>query len=400
MQLGSGFPWFSLDCNAGDPDLADEPDIPTPQETPATIESESTCPSEGEAPRFVALPEVELHKHRRRKTVISTTPTEVIRNVLDRLTGIWAVHEPTISEELIVSEAAPVEGITSATRVKHVVQNEAIIQHLKLADMWDQKALYVEWGSGNALLSAQIQQHLHSDHILVDRQNPKTKVDHMRDLKRLWKRITIDIKDVKLDAIPEVSQLVPCSTSAQDPVREETKTNDGETITGNSRCRSIFSFSKHLCGAATDLTIRCLEQHKSAAGDDALLVALCCHHRCTWRSYVGRSFFEDVLGLDREDFETIIRMSSWATSTDLTTVPAESTEDLEPGDHGLTREEKWLWGWRCKRLIDAGRCHYLSKMGYSTQFRYYVPTSVSPENILLVARQSSSTREPRNTNQS
>lgn len=389
MKLGSGTPWFSLDCNAGEPELAEDSDSEAPETVLAAASSADTRVDE-EAPRFVAVAEEVLHKHRKRKTVISTTSSEVVRGVIERLEGIWAVYEPTISEELIVSEAAPVDGITSSSRIKHVVQNESIIQHLRFAEMWNSKALYVEWGSGNAFLSTQLQQQLHSDHILIDRKNPKTKVDYKRDLNQLWKRLTIDIKDVALDAIPEVSQPFPVSSSTNLASNADSSSST-PAEEQQSRPRSVYSFSKHLCGAATDLTIRCLEQHKSAAGDDALMVALCCHHQCTWRSYVGRTFFEDVLGLDREDFDIITRMSSWATSTDLAHASPASSESLESGDHGLTREEKRLWGWRCKRLLDVGRAHYLSTMGYTTHFRYYVPSAVSPENILLVARQSSPT---------
>ena len=55
---------------------------------------------------------------------------------------------------------------------------------------------------------------------------------------------------------------------------------------------SVIGVSKHLCGAATDLALRCLETF-SASGNpkgkiETILIALCCHHRCDWNIYVGK----------------------------------------------------------------------------------------------------------------
>lgn len=133
-------------------------------------------------------------------------------------------------------------------------------------------------------------------------------------------------------------------------------------------CSNIVGVSKHLCGAATDLAIRCycttlpmtrdgkppttnvtddrVVEHDSypdckgadlvkrplhedtcdkAAVDETskpgasscpvtrngVVMASCCHHRCNWTSYVGQTFF-DQLGFGPVDFHLITLMSSWA----------------------------------------------------------------------------------------
>ena len=43
----------------------------------------------------------------------------------------------------------------------------------------------------------------------------------------------------------------------------------------------------------------------------AILIALCCHHCCSWPQFVGRGFFER-LGLSSVDFHMLCHMSSWA----------------------------------------------------------------------------------------
>lgn len=119
----------------------------------------------------------------------------------------------------------------------------------------------------------------------------------------------------------------------------------------------MVGVGKHLCGAATgekkktlvvnvasagsgptltelflspDLALRCLlerpgheeesePRHKRMRTMDpgcgsvlGLAVALCCHHRCEWRHYVGQEFFLKQ-GLGEMEFSAFCRMSSWAT---------------------------------------------------------------------------------------
>lgn len=83
---------------------------------------------------------------------------------------------------------------------------------------------------------------------------------------------------------------------------------------------------------SSDLALRCLldrvegddecgeprrkrvKQEGGAKRDEVsgLAVALCCHHRCDWRHYVGKEFFRER-GLGACEFAAFQRMSSWAT---------------------------------------------------------------------------------------
>lgn len=385
--VGSEHPWFSKDVNAGDIPSEDEEDILKVTNQGAMNESETVEAKKGD---FVSLPEVQVKARKLRQSEISKISPEVIMDLITRLEGIWAVYEPEISSELIISQNSA-EDLTSPVKVKHAIQNEALVAHLKLANMWDAQKMYIEWGAGNALLSHFIQQQLGSSHVVIDRKTPKGKSDRKRDKSLVWKRITIDIKDLVLDLVPELS----AATSTQST-------------------HSMCSFSKHLCGAATDLTIRCLKNHIIHNQHDSILIALCCHHRCSWQSYIGREFFEDTLGLTRHDFEIMTRMSSWATSGEnlsssdspLPLVSEDKTSEIpesertttsslqngtsRPDVHSdtnalpMTLAERTLWGWRCKRILDVGRAYYMKQLGMETKFRYYVPTEVSLENIVMV----------------
>ena len=43
-----------------------------------------------------------------------------------------------------------------------------------------------------------------------------------------------------------------------------------------------------------------------------LTLALCCHHRCDWKTYTGKDFFHDC-GFTAREFQLCTSMTSWAT---------------------------------------------------------------------------------------
>ncbi|XP_040607914.1 tRNA:m(4)X modification enzyme TRM13 homolog isoform X2 [Mesocricetus auratus] len=210
----------------------------------------------------------------------------------------------------------------------------------------------------------------------------------------------------------------------------------------------VVGIGKHLCGVATDLALRCLVETYAASFEErneeplakrvkndktekesnipseegnekniqemwtpvaGVVIALCCHHRCDWRHYVGKEYFK-ALGLGAVDFYYFQRMSSWATcgmrrtsleASDITTKRKDDQNyDNEEHDDGgdrltdgstdgmpgiLTAEEKKNIGHLCKLLIDQGRLQYLQQKGFNPALQYYTDPSVSLENVLLTA---------------
>ena len=61
----------------------------------------------------------------------------------------------------------------------------------------------------------------------------------------------------------------------------------------------MIGVSKHLCGAATDLAMRCLATFSSSENAqskiETILIALCCHHRCDWNIYVGKKNLKSAI---------------------------------------------------------------------------------------------------------
>lgn len=154
----------------------------------------------------------------------------------------------------------------------------------------------------------------------------------------------------------------------------------------------VVAVSKHLCGVATDLTLNCLLA-ADPTGSGAVrgaAIALCCHHRCAWSDYCGRQWFT-AQGLTADDFALARRLSAWAVCFPGRSKVAgpdyggrgDQAEEGAPGE--LSAAEKVALGRDCKRLIDAGRMHFLRQRGFCAELVHYADPGTTPENALLVA---------------
>lgn len=103
----------------------------------------------------------------------------------------------------------------------------------------------------------------------------------------------------------------PVQNAACGPVRETFTHNPPLCLTPDLALRCLLEPQRHR--DETEPTLRCPPAVLAAPGPVlGLAVALCCHHRCEWRHYVGRQFFAQR-GLGAAEFSAFCRMSSWAT---------------------------------------------------------------------------------------
>lgn len=170
-------------------------------------------------------------------------------------------------------------------------------------------------------------------------------------------RIRIDIKDLNLGRIQSLS----------------------------SKPRAVC-FSKHLCGAATDLTLECLsnftQSHPNAL--KGLVIALCCHHCMSFETYANHAYLSS-LGIGEQEFDGLCRISSWATSGSREEGSSqEEVQDVETR-LSMTPEERQAIGQQSKRVLDMGRVRYLRNLGLRVGMDVYVSSQVSLENLVLWA---------------
>ncbi|TDG95994.1 hypothetical protein EPR50_G00241600 [Perca flavescens] len=380
------------------------------------VENINSGPADGDE----TLPQVSLCERSRSelqslldklKTAVSGLQCEVEDSVLSH---------PVLQEEL----NNPKNGDSAH---KHLRQQSSILGHLEALGLLGRGRCFVEFGAGRGKLSHWIHEALKTPKtpenqetsetpetqedvqiLLVERCSTRFKVDGKhQDGGVEFERLQVDIQHLDLSKVPLLHQ----------------------------KKLPLVGVGKHLCGAATDLALRCLmetpgpreqtepppkrlrtsdpepeperdtEPEPAPAGGPGpvlgVAVALCCHHRCEWRHYVGRSFFLQR-GLGATEFSAFCRMSSWATcglrpaNQDAPPQGQEPTnqrgeEEHEPAEEAdavigfLTAAEREHVGRLCKRLIDGGRLDFLETHGFTSRLSRYASRQLTLENILLTA---------------
>lgn len=350
---------------------------------------------------------VEQAKEARVGLTISNVTDEKLINIIGMLMSTYKkyvegqiVLEPlehtVLEEELNRPEYGP-------NVLKHLIQNSSLLGQLDKSGLLENGNTFVEFGSGRGQLTYWLTKAVTDpstcQFILVDKASHRHKFDNrLREVEDLEiVRLRVDIADLALGRVsPHL-------------------THQKETVVG---------VSKHLCGAATDLSIRCLTQTLSEVESElgGLMIALCCHHRCDWNPYVGKEFLTEQ-GFTEEDFGLLSSITSWCTcgsgkprkqvGHDLES-PAREVElplkevelpdkevELPPppldgvGGNKLgrdryarlqldqaTREEI---GRQAKRVLDYGRLRYLEEhTDLEIKLKYYVDPFISLENALIV----------------
>ncbi|WCJ22646.1 tRNA:m(4)X modification enzyme TRM13 [Euphorbia peplus] len=249
----------------------------------------------------------------------------------------------------------------------------------------DNAPAVVEFGAGRGYLTQMLADCYGIEKVfLVERKSYKLKADRSLRQKEslVLERLRIDIEDLNLNAV-ESLQGVP-----------------------------YLAIGKHLCGPATDLTLRCClpeqcsEQNtEHCNGSDSLrglAIAMCCHHLCQWKHYINKNFFAD-LGITKEQFHAITWFTSWAVdadhSSDLSfdcgphqpqSLGKEQLNENANGIEDVVRNmkpiERAVLGFMCKQIIDMGRMKWVKGRGLETELIKYVPSNISPENHLLIAK--------------
>lgn len=291
---------------------------------------------------------------------------------------LWLTH-PLLEAELNNSEYG------AETR-KHLLQTSAILGYLEHYRLFKNQTTFVEYGAGKGQvafwLAHAITSHPNSNVLLIDRASLRNKKDNKLVDTHAVHRIRADICDFDMNKF--------------DLLRKS---------------KHIVGMGKHLCGAATDFAIRCIINGNKGDGDaqppktGALIVALCCHHRCDWQPFVGKEFFFRHK-ISRREFAIITKMVGWAICG--TGMSRERRKEIEErrketgtevqsneaadGGGGLfkdinraLRDSRREIGRKCKRLIDFARMEFLQANGYHCSLKSYVSSDVTLENICLVA---------------
>ncbi|XP_012261766.2 tRNA:m(4)X modification enzyme TRM13 homolog [Athalia rosae] len=256
---------------------------------------------------------------------------------------------------------------------KHLLQNSSLIAHLQRANLLQDDTCFIEFGAGKGKLTywlAQaIKEQQNSAVMLVDRSSHRHKSDNK--LKNETNsldviRIRADIADLSLSAVREIENF-----------------------------RQKVGIAKHLCGVATDLTMRCLIQAMYSSPEfriSGMVVAFCCHHRCEYAPYVGHDYLAKTCEFLPEEFSILCSIASWATcgsgKSRTLTAAEEKTENEAVKDslHSEGRQQKReTIGRKVKTILNWGRVEYLKTAGFNCELVNYISTDISLENMCIIA---------------
>lgn len=317
------------------------------------------------------------------KVNLGTLSDEELLAIIARVSKI---HSEYVGELPVSVGRHPVLETTLASLTesrgswRHVFQSSSILYNMAevgVLTSGETRSTYVEFGSGRGQLSYAVGQavDLETDALLmIDKSSPRHKHDNRYKVDgeshASIHRVRADIADVDLGQVPLV--------------RNDT--------------RRLVGIGKHLCGAATDLALNCLYRANNPNGlVQGVCIALCCHHQCTWRHYVGKAFFKE-LNLSQTDFAILRAMTSWAVcgsrqakEHSVAVQDNEVKASILPGRYaamGLDIERRENIGRQCKQIIDRGRVEFLSSWPLQAKLLYYVEPDISPENVLLLAHAS------------
>jgi len=274
---------------------------------------------------------------------------------------------------------------------KHGLQNEALAQMvaeaLPSACFAGRGALVLEYGCGRGALALTILESFPAARgLLIDRDTRRHKVEKRREAgEDGMLRLRMDISNFDLEAFLrsplDIERLPKACDFDLLALSKCTKTaNRLEELWRRAAAlqvepwppSALLACAKHLCGSATDISLRSLAAAASGAGSNDIDVlvccATCCHQRCDANSYVNFPFLQS-LGLchSAEEFADFASTCGWALGS-------------------LVAAQRRL-GLMSKRILDLGRIAWLrQELGLTeAHLSCYIGKEVTPENVAIIA---------------
>jgi len=203
------------------------------------------CPSkQGDLPDFIS-PQINVPKETEdfKGLTVSNSSDQDLVKMIGKINDIYekainSLIKKEILKHPLVEDKIVQEHIGAAAS-KHLVQNSSLLQHLSQTGALEEpNASVIEFGSGRGQLTYWVAKASKNEakqkFLLVDKASHRHKFDNKlkdEESELSVSRIRADIQDLVLEKIPEVKM-------SKAPV---------------------IGVSKHLCGAATDLALRCME---------------------------------------------------------------------------------------------------------------------------------------------
>lgn len=265
---------------------------------------------------------------------------------------------------------------------KHIDQQSSLVAHMKAANLLSSNHFYVEFGCGRAELLRTVNACIL--HEGKAEENQKSDSYGFGLIDRGVNRMKFDTKMVK-DCEKSLTSIVPIVKR----LRIDIEHLHLDRFLQDLPVNQVVGISKHLCGVATDLTLKLILNSETVKEKfQGLVVAMCCRHACNWRQLLPqlRAFLREHGIANENDFKVLKTIVTWAVCGPGST---EETGKLATGlNHvsGLEYTERERLGLLARRMIDVSRVSAAKTLfGPDFQVRLftYATRATTPENSCL-----------------
>eukprot|EP01064_Diplonema_japonicum_P037220 TRINITY_DN8665_c0_g1_i1.p1 TRINITY_DN8665_c0_g1~~TRINITY_DN8665_c0_g1_i1.p1 ORF type:complete len:695 (+),score=107.90 TRINITY_DN8665_c0_g1_i1:664-2748(+) len=235
-----------------------------------------------------------------------------------------------------------------AKRSWHQPQIESLAKHISSLGILSKDTILLELGAGKGLLGAIIGKLNACNVVVLDKREGGMGGCGDNDGSCGIKRVHADLSDT--------------------PLHE---------VTGG---KGSVIVAKHFCGDATDLALRSLKNPDASI--KAALVAPCCHPKTAFEKYSGKDYLSDQ-GFDSNDFEALLVLME--ISRERTQHKHQSYGKKVFNLDKVPYEELYRIGRLARRIVEEGRVQYLKQSWRRVRVVEYVPHTVTPDNLFLLA---------------
>lgn len=307
------------------------------------------------------------------------TDTELFDKYIPILEKVYGDFEPL---SYCISEHKGLNNrLLELENQKHAIQQSTLIGNLKARGLLRQDQFYVEFGCGKAELSRYLNLCMLEDckqenkyqfdkygFGLIDRGVNRMKNDSkiIKETQEFNKELQVEIP------IPKIQR-----------TRIDIKDLDLSLfIEQYGNINSMVAISKHLCGVATDLTLKLIMNSDlvTTGKFGGVLIAMCCRHICQYEQLLpqSRDFLAAKGFSTKTSFNVLKKACSWAICG------TGKVEKLLENIDTKRREQ----GIAARRLIDESRLHAIkvNMPDYDSEIFWYSKEEVTLENVGLCIR--------------
>lgn len=287
-------------------------------------------------------------------------------------------------ERKVQTHAGLDEWLQKKENQKHLLQQSSLVAAMQEAGLLSNKKFYVEFGCGKAELSRTVNACVVFDYKKITQQETVSKQNYGYGL------IDRGVNRMKMDN----KIISDCEGTALDPQIKRSRIDIqhlalDEFMASMPEATSLVAISKHLCGAATDLSLKLIMNAvKSRELLDGMVVAMCCRHVCDYDQLLpqSRKYLTQHDVKDASEFGVLKKIVSWAVCG-----KREGQEDNHAS--GYNYEERERLGLVARRLIDDSRVYAINELmpGHVAELFLYADKTSTLENHCLRLRRKTST---------